>query len=68
MSNLQENFMVNISSVVVMNWTPASTSQGHMITILIQSVFFLSGHQSSAVQDQQYQLPVEIDPLIGMLS
>lgn len=25
----------------------------------------LSGHQSSAVQDQQYQLPVEIDPLIA---
>lgn len=40
-----------------------------MITILIQSVFFfLSGHQSSTTQDQQYQLPVEIDPLIGTLS
>ncbi|XP_065110775.1 lipopolysaccharide-responsive and beige-like anchor protein [Paramisgurnus dabryanus] len=25
----------------------------------------LSGHQSSSVQDQQYQLPVEIDPLIA---
>ncbi|XP_056265946.1 LOW QUALITY PROTEIN: lipopolysaccharide-responsive and beige-like anchor protein [Pseudoliparis swirei] len=25
----------------------------------------LTGHQSSAVQDQQYQLPVEIDPLIA---
>ncbi|CDQ94761.1 unnamed protein product [Oncorhynchus mykiss] len=26
----------------------------------------LAGHQGSSVQDQQYQLPVEIDPLIGM--
>ncbi|XDV14954.1 hypothetical protein PO909_015117, partial [Leuciscus waleckii] len=26
----------------------------------------LTGHQSSSVQDQQYQLPVEIDPLIGL--
>lgn len=25
---------------VIMNWKPAFTSQGHMITILIQSVFF----------------------------
>lgn len=37
----------------------------------IKSIFhlfslFLSGHQSSSVQDQQYQLPVEIDPLIGL--
>ncbi len=37
----------------------------------IKSIFhlsslFLSGHQSSSVQDQQYQLPVEIDHLIGL--
>lgn len=31
----------------------------------IRLLLLLSGHQSSAVQDQQYQLPVEIDPLIG---
>ncbi|XP_054634078.1 lipopolysaccharide-responsive and beige-like anchor protein isoform X2 [Dunckerocampus dactyliophorus] len=42
-----------------------------VITVTASRVFAvnkwhgLSGHPSSAVQDQQYQLPVEIDPLIA---
>ncbi|KAG7221925.1 hypothetical protein INR49_016951 [Caranx melampygus] len=53
----------------------ANTQQGltspAIITVTANRLFAvnkwhgLTGHQSSTVQDQQYQLPVEIDPLIA---
>uniref|UniRef100_A0A3Q2ZQD9 LPS-responsive vesicle trafficking, beach and anchor containing n=1 Tax=Kryptolebias marmoratus TaxID=37003 RepID=A0A3Q2ZQD9_KRYMA len=56
---------------VAANTQPGLTSSA-IITVTASRLFAvnkwhgLTGHQSSA--DQQYQLPVEIDPLIGMLS
>ncbi|KAM9314187.1 lipopolysaccharide-responsive and beige-like anchor protein isoform 2-T2 [Pholidichthys leucotaenia] len=55
---------------VAANTQPGLTSPA-IITITASRLFTvnkwhgLTGHQSSTVQDQQYQLPVEIDPLIA---
>ncbi|XP_040891904.1 lipopolysaccharide-responsive and beige-like anchor protein isoform X3 [Toxotes jaculatrix] len=55
---------------VAANTQPGLTSPA-IITVTANRLFAvnkwhgLTGHQSSAVQDQQYQLPVEIDPLIA---
>uniref|UniRef100_A0A3Q3IV07 Neurobeachin n=1 Tax=Monopterus albus TaxID=43700 RepID=A0A3Q3IV07_MONAL len=55
---------------VAANTQPGFSSSA-IITVTASRLFAvnkwhgLSGHQGSAVQDQQYQLPVEIDPLIA---
>ncbi|XP_049428296.1 lipopolysaccharide-responsive and beige-like anchor protein isoform X2 [Epinephelus fuscoguttatus] len=55
---------------VAANTQPGLTSPA-IITVTANRLFAvnkwhgLTGHQSSTVQDQQYQLPVEIDPLIA---
>ncbi|CAN9510262.1 unnamed protein product [Ophioblennius macclurei] len=55
---------------VAANTQPGLTSPA-IITVTANRIFSvnkwhgLTGHQSSTVQDQQYQLPVEIDPLIA---
>uniref|UniRef100_A0A8C2XQC8 Neurobeachin n=1 Tax=Cyclopterus lumpus TaxID=8103 RepID=A0A8C2XQC8_CYCLU len=55
---------------VAANTQPGLTSPA-IITVTANRIFAvnkwhgLTGHQSSTVQDQQYQLPVEIDPLIA---
>ncbi|CAB1429786.1 unnamed protein product [Pleuronectes platessa] len=55
---------------VAANTQPGLTSPA-IITVTANRLFAvnkwhgLAGHQSSTVQDQQYQLPVEIDPLIA---
>uniref|UniRef100_A0A8D3CB10 Neurobeachin n=1 Tax=Scophthalmus maximus TaxID=52904 RepID=A0A8D3CB10_SCOMX len=55
---------------VAANTQPGLTSAA-IITVTANRLFAvnkwhgLAGHQSSTVQDQQYQLPVEIDPLIA---
>nr|XP_057947530.1 lipopolysaccharide-responsive and beige-like anchor protein isoform X3 [Doryrhamphus excisus] len=55
---------------VAANTQPGLTAAA-VVTVTASRVFAvnkwhgLSGHPSSAVQDQQYQLPVEIDPLIA---
>ncbi|XP_051240715.1 lipopolysaccharide-responsive and beige-like anchor protein isoform X4 [Dicentrarchus labrax] len=55
---------------VAANTQPGLTSAA-IITVTANRLFAvnkwhgLTGHQSSTVQDQQYQLPVEIDPLIA---
>ncbi|XP_062243865.1 lipopolysaccharide-responsive and beige-like anchor protein isoform X2 [Platichthys flesus] len=55
---------------VAANTQPGLTSPA-IITVTANRIFAvnkwhgLAGHQSSTVQDQQYQLPVEIDPLIA---
>ncbi|XP_040002609.1 lipopolysaccharide-responsive and beige-like anchor protein [Xiphias gladius] len=55
---------------VAANTQPGLTSPA-IITVTASRLFAvnkwhgLTGHQSSSVQDQQYQLPVEIDPLIA---
>ncbi|XP_071359650.1 lipopolysaccharide-responsive and beige-like anchor protein isoform X3 [Trachinotus anak] len=55
---------------VAANTQPGLTSPA-IITVTANRLFSvnkwhgLTGHQSSTVQDQQYQLPVEIDPLIA---
>lgn len=57
-------------SHVAANTQPGLTSPA-IITVTANRIFSvnkwhgLTGHQSSTVQDQQYQLPVEIDPLIA---
>ncbi|CAJ1052507.1 lipopolysaccharide-responsive and beige-like anchor protein isoform X1 [Xyrichtys novacula] len=51
--------------------TQAGLTSPAIITVTANRLFAvnkwhgLTGHQSSTVQDQQYQLPVEIDPLIA---
>nr|XP_046271216.1 lipopolysaccharide-responsive and beige-like anchor protein isoform X4 [Scatophagus argus] len=51
--------------------TQAGVTSPAIITVTANRLFAvnkwhgLTGHQSSTVQDQQYQLPVEIDPLIA---
>uniref|UniRef100_A0A8D0D3D7 Neurobeachin n=1 Tax=Sander lucioperca TaxID=283035 RepID=A0A8D0D3D7_SANLU len=51
--------------------TQAGLTSPAIITVTANRIFAvnkwhgLTGHQSSTVQDQQYQLPVEIDPLIA---
>lgn len=51
--------------------TQAGLTAPAIITVTANRIFAvnkwhgLTGHQSSTVQDQQYQLPVEIDPLIA---
>ncbi|KAM3864793.1 lipopolysaccharide-responsive and beige-like anchor protein [Diretmus argenteus] len=51
--------------------TQAGLASPAIITVTANRLFAvnkwhgLAGHQSSTVQDQQYQLPVEIDPLIA---
>ncbi|XP_069386036.1 lipopolysaccharide-responsive and beige-like anchor protein isoform X2 [Paralichthys olivaceus] len=51
--------------------TQPGLSSAAIITVTANRLFAvnkwhgLTGHQSSTVQDQQYQLPVEIDPLIA---
>ncbi|KAM8879745.1 lipopolysaccharide-responsive and beige-like anchor protein isoform 3-T3 [Spinachia spinachia] len=55
---------------VAANTQPGLTSPA-IITVTANRIFAvnkwhgLTGHQSSTAQDQQYQLPVEIDPLIA---
>ncbi|XP_008314921.2 lipopolysaccharide-responsive and beige-like anchor protein isoform X1 [Cynoglossus semilaevis] len=55
---------------VAANTQPGLTSPA-IVTVTANRLFAvnkwhgLTGHQSPAVQDQQYQLPVEIDPLIA---
>ncbi|XP_063739788.1 lipopolysaccharide-responsive and beige-like anchor protein isoform X2 [Eleginops maclovinus] len=55
---------------IAANTQPGLTSPA-VITVTANRIFAvnkwygLTGHQSSTVQDQQYQLPVEIDPLIA---